>query len=54
MVEKFNQIKGFDERFFIMFEEADFAARLKKKFNGNIRISVKAKLFIMFHTITLI
>ena len=47
MVEKkkFNQIKGFDERFFIMFEEADFAARLKKKFNGNIRISVKAKTF---------
>ena len=30
MVEKFNQIKGFDERFFIMFEKADFAARLKE------------------------
>jgi GT2 family glycosyltransferase len=47
MVEKkkFNSIKGFDERYFIMFEEADFAARLKKKFNGNIRISLKAKTF---------
>lgn len=47
MVEKkkFNTIKGFDERYFIMFEEADFAARLKKKFNGNIRISLKAKTF---------
>lgn len=47
MVEKkkFNSIKGFDERYFVMFEEADFAARLKKKFNGNIRISLKAKTF---------
>jgi GT2 family glycosyltransferase len=47
MVEKkkFNSINGFDERFFIMFEEADFAARLQKKFNGNIRINPKAKTF---------
>lgn len=47
MVEKkkFYSIKGFDERFFIMFEEADFAARLKKKFNGNIIISSRAKIF---------
>jgi GT2 family glycosyltransferase len=47
MVEKkkFNSIKGFDERYFIMFEEADFAARLKKKFNGNIKISLRAKTF---------
>ena len=39
MVEKkFNQIKGFDERFFIMFEEADFAARLKRNLMGILEL----------------
>ena len=43
--EDFEAVGGFDEKYIIMYEEADFAHRLKRKLKGNIYIYSKAKIY---------